>query len=139
MAEQKEELWSIEHTILHLEQMKETLIKKVGSGACVDWKEKGINAIRFDFDRAIKVLKQQIKPQPAAVIKTNEDKIRNMPLEGLARMLPCPYDTAGEQENIMPCIQVGEDPESTQRCYSCIKAWLQKEVRNGEIKTSKES
>ena len=74
---------------------------------------------------------EYIEPQMAA-IRTNADKIRNMPLDDLAMMIVCPYDTVGEPEEIMPCVQAGEDPEFTKKCFECCKAWLQKEVSSGQ-------
>lgn len=64
--------------------------------------------------------------------RTNVDKIRNMSVDDLAAVIMCPYDTAGETKEIMPCIQEGEDLEFTKKCMECCKAWLQKEVTNGK-------
>ena len=74
---------------------------------------------------------ERIEPQMAAGL-TNADKIRNMSIDDLAAVIMCPYDTAGEQKEIMPCVEAGEDPEFTKKCYECCKAWLQKEVSSGQ-------
>lgn len=39
--------------------------------------------------------------------RTNGDRIRSMTDEELAWILMCPYDTAGEPEEIMPCVRDG--------------------------------
>ena len=72
---------------------------------------------------------ERIEPK---TVLTNADNIRNMSLEDLAAVIMCPYDTAGDPKEIMPCIQEGEDPEFTKKCLECCKAWLQKEVSSGK-------
>lgn len=57
---------------------------------------------------------------------TNRDRIRAMKDEDLAFVLMCPYDTTGEPENIMPCV---DKPPSVKNCCDCIKDWLQKEAK----------
>ncbi len=72
---------------------------------------------------------ERVEPQ---MIRTNVDRYRNMSLDEMAAVIMCPYDTAGDQKEIMPCIQAGEDPEFTKKCLECCKAWLQKEVSSGK-------
>lgn len=61
---------------------------------------------------------------------TNADKIRNMTDEELAIMIMCPYDTTGDENEIMPCIKDGMDPEFMPpgSCFKCISKWLQEDV-----------
>lgn len=75
---------------------------------------------------------ERIEPPMAAAPKTNVDRIHNMSLDDLAAVIMCPYDTAGEDKELMPCVQEGEDPEFTKKCYECSKAWLQKEADHGQ-------
>lgn len=57
---------------------------------------------------------------------TNGDKIRNMTNEELAAVILCPYDTAGEPLNVMPCINDGEmEPKE---CHACTVRYLEREV-----------
>ena len=58
------------------------------------------------------------------VKKTNADRIREMSNEELAFVLMCPYDTVGEQADIMPCVKYRSNPS---RCMQCMKEWLEKE------------
>ena len=69
--------------------------------------------------------------------RTNADKIREMSDEDLSMVIMCPYETAGEDVDIMPCIkETGVEGQSTvQKCYECCKEWLQKED-NGETNKS---
>ena len=48
--------------------------------------------------------------------------------EELAWILMCPYDTAGEPEEIMPCVRDGAGPDFTppSRCLQCTVEWLKK-------------
>lgn len=57
---------------------------------------------------------------------TNADKIREMSNEEMANILLCPYDTAGKETEIMPCLNSEELP-TTERCHKCIVAFLEKE------------
>lgn len=61
---------------------------------------------------------------------TNADRVRSMTDEELAVFLMCPYDTAGNTEDIMPCILDGKDPEFVEpgRCKECTMKWLNREV-----------
>lgn len=70
---------------------------------------------------------------------TNADKIRNMTDEELAIMIMCLYDTAGDENEIMPCIKDGMDPEFMPpgSCYKCISKWLKKEVKPEQSGVSK--
>ena len=69
--------------------------------------------------RAIRVVKTK---------KTNADRIREMSNEELAFVLMCPYDTAGEPADIMPCVKDGSNMNaSPKRCMQCTKEWLEKE------------
>ena len=72
---------------------------------------------------------ERVEPQ---MIRTNADRYRNMSIEDLAAVIMCPYDTAGDPEEIMPCVQAGDDPEITKKCLECCKVWLQKEVSSGK-------
>ena len=72
------------------------------------------------------------KKHKMAAALTNADRIRNMSIDDLAAVIMCPYDTAGEDKDIMPCAQEGEDPEFTKKCFECCKEWLRKEVDHGE-------
>ena len=50
---------------------------------------------------------------------TNGDRIRNMNDEELAAVILCPYDTAGDPIDIMPCVKDGKQQFSI--------SWLQRE------------
>ena len=60
---------------------------------------------------------------------TNGDRIRNMTDEQLTDIILCPYDTAGEPADIMPCIKDGNTQEfvSVDICKKCMTDWLKKE------------
>lgn len=62
--------------------------------------------------------------------QTNADCIRAMSDEELTKIIMCPYDTAGEPEEIMPCIIDGNTQGlvSPEFCKQCIMNWLRKEV-----------
>ena len=61
---------------------------------------------------------------------TNGDRIRRMTDEELADIVFCPYDTAGEPEEIMPCLweQETQTMVAQDKCKACMMAWLGKEV-----------
>lgn len=59
---------------------------------------------------------------------TNREKIKQMNDDELSFILMCPYDTAGEPADIMPCVDDKQLP-SVKRCCDCIKDWLQKEAK----------
>lgn len=60
---------------------------------------------------------------------TNGDKIRAMSDEDLTAILLCPYDTAGDPIDIMPCVKDGMQEFVTQKeCRECSLKWLQREV-----------
>ena len=61
---------------------------------------------------------------------TNGDKIRAMSDEELTEILLCPYDTAGDPIDIMPCMKDGEMQEFVlpKDCRACTLKWLQREV-----------
>lgn len=63
--------------------------------------------------------------------QTNADRIRSMTDEELLNLIPCSYGTAGEPEEIMPCIRETGDSDfvSEKECRRCILEWLQKEVK----------
>lgn len=63
--------------------------------------------------------------------QTNADYIRSATDEELADFIPCPYDTAGEPEEIMPCIRETGDSDfvSEKDCRRCRLEWLQKEAK----------
>ena len=58
--------------------------------------------------------------------ENNGDGIRSMSNEDLAFVLMCPYDTAGETKEIMPCVKETGTMELAKpgTCYQCILAWL---------------
>lgn len=64
--------------------------------------------------------------------RTNGDRIRSMTDEELAWILMCPYDTAGESEEIMPCVRDEnvQSPVTAEECNKCMKEWLKKRSRN---------
>ena len=73
-----------------------------------------------------------IEPQTAF---TNADNIRNMSIEELAAVIMCPYDTAGDPEDIMPCAKDGiQEMVSVEACRACCIAWLNRkaEVSDGK-------
>lgn len=57
---------------------------------------------------------------------TNGDRIRAMLDEELAEIIMCPYDTAGEEFDIMPCVKDGNVQEfvSPEECHKCVVEWL---------------
>lgn len=60
---------------------------------------------------------------------TNGDRIRNMTDEQLTDVILCPYDTAGEPLDIMPCVKDGNIQELVDVgfCRKCMTDWLKKE------------
>lgn len=62
---------------------------------------------------------------------TNGDCIREMTDEELCKVLMCPYDTAGEPIDIMPCIKDGNMQQliSPEDCERCMMDWLRREAR----------
>lgn len=64
---------------------------------------------------------------------TNFEKIKAKSIEDMALWIMCPYDTAGEPEDIMPCIKDGsEEPANIGRCYECCLEWLKREAKETE-------
>lgn len=61
---------------------------------------------------------------------TNGDRIRKMTDEELADIVFCPYDTAGDPEEIMPCIKDGFESDfvGPDKCHDCMMKWLQEKV-----------
>ena len=59
---------------------------------------------------------------------TNREKIKQMSDDDLSFILMCPYDTVGEPEEIMPCVN-DETMPSQKNCCDCIKIWLGKEAK----------
>ena len=59
---------------------------------------------------------------------TNREKIKQMSDDDLSFILMCPYDTTGEPEEIMPCVN-DEAMPSQKKCCDCIKDWLGKEAK----------
>ena len=59
---------------------------------------------------------------------TNAEKIKKMSNDDLAFILMCPYDTAGDPEDIMPCVS-NDNPPSVKHCCECIREWLLKEAK----------
>ena len=66
---------------------------------------------------------------------TNGDKIRKMSDDELKDVLMCPYDTAGDPVDIMPCVKAGgvQALVTPEYCNSCMKEWLSREVKSDEI------
>lgn len=62
---------------------------------------------------------------------TNGDKIRAMTDEELAAVIMCPYDTAGDPIDIMPCVLEGGTQEfvTVEKCRACSVAWLQRKSK----------
>lgn len=62
---------------------------------------------------------------------TNGDRIRRMTDEELADIVFCPYDTAGDPEEIMPCIKDGFESDfvGPDKCHDCMMKWLQEKVK----------
>lgn len=62
---------------------------------------------------------------------TNGDRIRSMTDEELLDVILCPYDTAGEPGDIMPCIQEGNIQEfvTQKECHTCMMEWLKRESK----------
>ena len=61
--------------------------------------------------------------------QTNADRIRTMGDEELAKIIMCPYDTAGKPIEIMPCAKDGiQELWPPEDCKKCMMEWLQKEV-----------
>lgn len=58
---------------------------------------------------------------------TNADKIRNMSDEELAEIILCPYETAGDESEIMPCMLEGK--QTVETCRKCCVEWLKREVK----------
>lgn len=83
-------------------------------------KDSIIFAFRWMYDYC---LEEASKP------RTNGDKIRAMTDEELTKIIQCPYDTAGKQEDIMPCILDEEEPDFVpyEECQICMLNWLRKE------------
>ena len=61
---------------------------------------------------------------------TNFEKIKEMPVEDLAVVIMCHYDTLEGEKEIMPCIDADTNA-SPQRCYECCLNWLKGESKNG--------
>lgn len=61
---------------------------------------------------------------------TNGDRIRAMTDEELTDIIMCPYDTAGEPADIMPCVTEHGTQElvSPKFCNRCMVAWLGKDA-----------
>lgn len=63
-------------------------------------------------------------------VKTNGDKIRSMNNEELTNVIMCPFDTAGEPADIMPCvIETGTmELASPETCRKCMMEWLERKI-----------
>lgn len=60
---------------------------------------------------------------------TNGDKIRTMSDEELTAIILCPYDTAGDPIDIMPCAKDGvQEFVAPRECRECCLKWLLREV-----------
>ena len=57
---------------------------------------------------------------------TNGDRIRRMTDEELTEIVFCPYDTAGDPEEIMPCLfeQETQGMVAQEKCKACMLDWL---------------
>lgn len=96
--------------------------------------EDGIGADDVTVISTQEFLWEDKKLHKAAVL-TNADKIRNMSIEDLAAVIMCPYDTAGDPEDIMPCAKDGiQEMVSVEACRACCIAWLNRkaEVSDGK-------
>ena len=61
---------------------------------------------------------------------TNSYRIRNMSDEELAAVLMCPYDTAGDPIDVMPCFKDGtQNMVDSKHCIQCSVEWLQRETK----------
>lgn len=69
---------------------------------------------------------------------TNGDRIRNMTDEELAVIIMCPYDTAGDPIDIMPCIKDGGVQElvDEKTCRRCCIAWLKRNAEEQKQESS---
>ncbi len=70
---------------------------------------------------------------------TNADRIRMMTDEELTKIIMCPYDTAGEPADIMPCVREGNVSVPLQFCYECTRKWLRAEAEEEPKSTMPES
>ncbi len=70
---------------------------------------------------------------------TNADRIRMMTDEELTKIIMCPYDTAGEPADIMPCVREGNVSVPPQFCYECTRKWLRAEAEEEPKSTMPES
>lgn len=70
------------------------------------------------------------KEDMAPLKQTNGDRIRSMSDAELTKIIMCPYDTAGEPMDIMPCVtELGvQEFVSLENCHNCMMKWLKKEV-----------
>ena len=70
-----------------------------------------------------------IKAYRSEIKRINGDKIRSMSNTELTEIILCPYDTAGEPEDIMPCIMETGTQElvSKGKCKECMMKWLERE------------
>lgn len=99
-------------------------------GAIVAMHGDGISAedaLRFEYNETLKALQSEVEVDYK---QTNADKIRAMSDEELAKIILCPYDTAGKPIDIMPCVKDGNIQElvSPEDCKKCMLEWLQSEV-----------
>lgn len=63
-------------------------------------------------------------------VPSNADRIRAMSDEELAMIIMCPYDTAGDDEDIMPCMKIPfEDAPDSKTCMECTMAWLRRQSK----------
>lgn len=60
----------------------------------------------------------------------NGDKIRAMNNEELAAVLMCPYETVGEDDDVMPCAKDGvQKMVGPAECKRCLVSWLEREAK----------
>ena len=84
----------------------------------VEWLKREATADSLSFTPGVETHTKQI---------TNKQRIQSMSDEELTRVLLCPYDTAGEEIDIMPCMKDGRTSMATQEeCRKCIIEWLHK-------------
>lgn len=77
------------------------------------------------------ILEESSDEEEIEEMMTNGDKIRQMSDDELVKILMCPYDTAGDPVNIMPCVKDRGTQElvTPEECNKCMKDWLSREVK----------
>ena len=88
-------------------------------------------AVPMESEKLEALVRELVSKMTEPQTVTNGDKIRSMPDEELAAVIMCPYDTAGEPLDIMPCVLEGGTQEfvPTNKCIACSVAWLSREAK----------